>query len=466
MTSYPRRIVALAALATLPAVAMALVLLWSGDFSGRLQWTATLVMSLAAGIGLALLHERVVRPLQTVSNLLSAMREGDFSHRARQSNPEDDLGLLYLEANALAEMLRGQRLGAMEATALLRTVMTEIDAAVFTFDDQGTLVLVNRGGERLLDESAERLVGRHAAALGLEDCLGGDTPRVLDQRGSYANRWELRRSSFRRDGRAHTLVLLTDVSRALQAEEREAWQRLIRVLSHEINNSLTPIRSFAGSLQHAVDRGPRTPQGDADLREGLAVIAQRADALGRFIAAYARLARLPRPVLRPVRVEEWVGRVVALESGARLVVGAGPDVTVVADADQLDQLLINLVRNAADASAETGGAVRVDWVLRSNELELTVEDDGKGIADAANLFVPFFTTKPGGSGIGLALSRRIAEAHAGTLTLANRRDGPGCRAVLSLPIALTARDAEATMRSGAHRAVRALSFLLLTGSLS
>ncbi|MEO5800750.1 MAG: ATP-binding protein [Gemmatimonadales bacterium] len=463
MASQPRRIVAIAAWAALPAVVTALVLLWVEPHSSRLQWTGTLVVASTLGIGLMVLHERVIRPLQTVSNLLAAMREGDFSHRARSSDPDDDLGLLYEEANALAEMLRGQRLGVIEATALLRTVMTEIDAAVFTFDASGALVLVNRGGERLLDEPMERLVGRQAAELGLEDCLEGETPRVLDQRGSYANRWELRRSSFRQDGRPHTLVLLTDVSRALQAEEREAWQRLIRVLSHEINNSLAPIRSFAGSLQAIVERGAHTSESDADLREGLEVIGQRADSLGRFIAAYARLARLPRPVLAPVRVAEWVRRVVPLEPRLRVTVVPGPDEVVSADADQLDQLLINLVRNAVDSVADSGGGVTVTWVVRGDDLEVLVEDDGSGIADTANLFVPFYTTKPGGSGIGLALSRRIAEAHGGTVRLENRSPQPGCRAIVQLPIASAPRDGTMPFRSGAYRAVRALSLLLAWG---
>lgn len=454
MISQPSRLVAIAAAAALPAVAVALGLLWLGPYQPRLQWTATLLIVACLVAGLAVLHTRMIRPLQTISNLLAAMREGDFSLRARTLDPDDDIGLLYLEANALADLLRGQRLGVIEATALVRTVMAEIDAAVFTFDDAtGTLVFVNRGGERLLDEPAERLVGRHAAALGLADCLEGETPRVLDQRGAYANRWELRRSSFRQEGRSHTLVLLTDVHRALQAEEREAWQRLIRVLSHEINNSLAPIRSFAGSLRALVDRTARGPESDADLREGLSVIEQRAESLGRFIAAYARLARLPRPVLQPMSVAEWVSRVVTMEARRKVAITAGEDGEVMADRDQLDQLLINLVRNAVDAVEGTGGGVVVRWELRRDEVELVVEDEGTGLAGTENLFVPFYTTKPGGSGIGLALSRRIAEAHGGTLVLENRRDVTGCRAILRLPRAPQFRETAGAFRSGSYHAV-------------
>lgn len=431
MRSHPRRVLLIATITALPAVLVALLVLWRGDFSARAQWTGTLFTLGGLGIGLLVLQDRVIRPLQTLSNVLAALREGDYSLRARGSSAEDSLGLVYLEANALADTLRGQRLGAMEATALLRAVMAEIDAAVFAFDDDGILRLVNRGGERLLGQPGERLLGRDAAVLGLAECLEGDSPRVLERGGTAASRWELRRSAFRQDGRPHQLVLLTDVSRTLQVEERQAWQRLIRVLSHEINNSLAPIRSLAGSLRNILDRGG--PEAKTDLAEGLGIIGQRAESLGRFLSAYARLARLPRPTLRPTPVEPWVRRVAALETRLPVEVRPGPEVTLVADGDQLDQLLINLIRNAADAVAETKGGVRVFWRTVSDGAEVVVEDDGPGVVDTANLFVPFYTTKPGGSGVGLALSRQIAEAHGGRIRLENRKDARGCQAVLWLP---------------------------------
>src|SRR5690606_28487848 len=321
-------------------------------------------------------------------------------------------GLAMLEVNALGETLREQRLGALEATALLRKVMEEIDVAVFAFDADLKLRLVNRAGERLLDMPAERMTGRTADALGLGALLQGEEQRIID--ASFAGgsgRWSARRSMFRQGGAPHQLLVLSDLSKTLREEELLAWQRLIRVLSHEINNSLAPIKSIAGSLMAALSRTPRPADVDEDLQRGLSIIAGRSDALQRFMASYARLARLPAPRLAPLDVGEWVRRVVALETRLPVTIEPGPDTVIEADGDQLDQLLINLVRNAVDASLETGGGVSVGWSRTGGKVIVRVTDEGQGLSDTTNLFVPFFTTKPQGSGIGLALSRQIADAH-------------------------------------------------------
>src|SRR5216683_2173447 len=409
---HERRVFWLALLGGFPAVALALGLLWFGDFAPRTQLTLTLVV---AGVWLAcaaVVREQVVRPLQTVSNVIAALRERDYTLRARGSNPEDALGLLLLELNSLGDDMRAQRLGALEATALLRRVMEEIDVAIFAFDAGHALRLVNRSGAALLGREPEQLLGRDAASLGLATSLAGDTPRVdtLTFPGR-AGRWEVRRGTFRQSGLPHQLLVLTDVSRALSDEERQAWKRLIRVLSHELNNSLAPIKSIADSLLALITREPAPPDQREDLRKGLGVIATRSESLSRLMAAYARLARLPPPRLETVAIEDWVRRVVALETRRPVTIHAGPNVMIQAD-----------------------GAVEVGWETRNGQLDVWVRDEGAGLADTANLFVPFYTTKPDGSGIGLALSRQIAEAHGGTLTLSNQASGLGCEAHLTLPV--------------------------------
>ncbi|HET7551167.1 MAG TPA: ATP-binding protein [Gemmatimonadaceae bacterium] len=434
-TRFENRIFWLALLAGAPGVIAALLLLWTGDHSTRAQWTLTIII-VGAWLAVVLtLRERVMRPLQTVANMLAALREGDFSIRGRGARTDDALGLVLLEVNTLGDTLRSQRMEALEATALLRTVMEEIDVAIFAFDELRRLRLVNRGGERLLGQKADVILGSTSASLGLGGYLRGDPERTvdLDFPGGHG-RWQMRRGTFRQGGRPHQLLVLSDLSRALREEERLAWQRLIRVLGHEINNSLTPIKSIAASLRDLLARPTRPDDWQEDVGAGLTVIAGRSEALGRFMAAYALLARLPSPQPRPVDVEAWVRRVSRLETRVHVCVDPGPPITIEADGDQLDQLLINLVRNAADASLETGGEVSIGWSRNTSTVDVWVRDEGLGLSDTANLFVPFFTTKPSGSGIGLALSRQIAEAHDGTLTLQNRTDASGCEARLRLPL--------------------------------
>ncbi|HEY6807244.1 MAG TPA: ATP-binding protein [Gemmatimonadales bacterium] len=377
----------------------------------------------------------MIRPLQTVSNMLAALRERDYSLRARRHDPDDSLGLVLLELNILTEELKERRLGALEATALLERVMAEIDVAVFAFDEDEALRLVNRAGARLLAHPPEQLLGRRADALGLGECLRGEAPQVRELEFPAARgRWEVRRGGFRQGGRPHQFIVLADVSRTLREEERQAWQRLIRVLGHEINNSLTPIKSVAQRLRDLIAKVPAPAPLHDDLVQGLDLIGGRSESLTRFLGAYARLARLPPPKLAPVDVRAWVERVARLEARVAVQVLPGPAATVSGDGDQLDQLLINLITNAADASLPCGGGVRVGWRVRGSLVDVTVEDDGPGLPETKNLFVPFFTTKPNGTGIGLVLSRQIAEAHGGRLTIASRRGAPGAAAVLQLPV--------------------------------
>ena len=434
--TYEHRIQLLALAAGLPGSLIAILLLWFGDYSSQTAWTLTvLIIIFWLGFAISLRH-RVVFSLQTLSNLLAAMREEDFSIRARGARSDDALGEVMIEVNALSQTLREQRLGALEAAALLRTVIEEIDVAIFTFDNSHTLKLVNRAGERLLARPSERLLGFTAAELGLAGCIEGESARTVELSfPGGVGRWGLRRGSFRQDGLPHDLIVLSDLSRTLREEERQAWQRLIRVLGHELNNSLAPIQSVAQSMESNLQRAqidtPPSSKIDIvldDLRQGLAIIRSRTEALGRFMAAYARLARLPQPTLAPVDLRELVRRVAELETRVRVQVVEGPPVTISADQDQLEQLLINLIRNAAEAGLEIGGEVLVKWSLERSRVQLSIIDDGPGLSNTSNLFVPFFTTKPGGSGIGLVLCRQIAEAHGGSLTLENRHGCRGCEA--------------------------------------
>lgn len=432
-----------ALLAGLPAVLVSMWFVWLDEEApdAKHQWTLTLLI-IGCWLGFSsALRVRVVRPLQTMANLLSALREGDFSVRARGARRDEPLGDVLAEINTLSRTLQQQRLNALEATALLRTVMEEIEIAIFAFDEEGKLRLANHAAQILVGKPAERILGRDAAELGMAECLTGEPARILSLSfPGGSGRWGMRRSQFREGGRPHDLVVVADLSRTLRQEELQAWQRIVRVLGHELNNSLAPIKSIAGSLSALLRSPKRAPDWEDDMRSGLDIIATRAELLARFMQAYARFARLPPPTLAATPIAPLVNRVVALETRLPVAVRSGPELTVACDPAQVEQLLINLVKNAVDAvleqraAGEAEASVRVSWHRAGQAFELLVEDDGPGIAQATNLFVPFFTTKPEGSGIGLVLCRQIAENHGGTLTLANREDGSGCVAALRLPL--------------------------------
>ncbi|HEX4772519.1 MAG TPA: ATP-binding protein [Bryobacteraceae bacterium] len=433
--SHESRVLVVALIAGFPGILAFVIFLFIGGYSVQLKWT---LLPVVIGVWLGFcfaVRERVVNPLRTLASLLEAIREGDYSIRARVEDPGEALGEVLEQVNAMATTLRHQRLGAMEATALLRKVMEEIDVAIFAFDRQHALRLVNRSGERLLAQPAERMIARDAASLGLEDFLTGPIEQTIQRTFPGATgRWGIRRSGFREGGVRHHLLVVTDLTRPLREEELKAWQRLVRVLGHELNNSLTPIKSIAQSLELLVKSDPRPDDWEEDMARGLSVISGRSASLSRFMGTYAQLAKLPPPKFAPVEVNGLLKRVTALEQRMSVFFEQCPPVTLQGDVDQLEQVLINLIRNAVDAAQETGGRVFVRHCETPSTVEIIVRDEGPGLANTANLFVPFFTTKRGGSGIGLVLSRQIAEAHNGTVNLRNASDGLGCEAILTLPL--------------------------------
>jgi two-component system nitrogen regulation sensor histidine kinase NtrY len=390
----------------------------------------------------SLLMEQIVRPLQTLANVVAALREDDFSFRARGGQRNDAMGDLALEINRLAGTLQGQRAGALEAMALVERVMGSMPSPVLAFDPEGRLKLLNAAGERAFGLKAQTALGHAAAQLKMEPLLDvpGDDVISLGS-GQHAARWMVKRSSFRLRGIPHTLLVLSDVSAALREEERLAWERLIRVLGHEINNSLTPIKSIAGSLRSRLPALSQPSEERGDFERGLEVIANRSESLNRFLQAYRQLMRLPAPKLGPVSLVALVDRVAQLERRVPVNVARTEDIVLWVDSDHIEQALINLIRNAADAALSpdaTGeDAPQVDICLETTDAEVIISicDNGPGLINQSNLFVPFYTTKPGGTGIGLVLARQIAQAHRGSIQLANRTDGhPGCKAELRLPV--------------------------------
>ncbi|HEU5350803.1 MAG TPA: ATP-binding protein [Terracidiphilus sp.] len=378
--------------------------------------------------------DSLIRPLQTLSNVVASLREGDYSFRARGAGTTDALAELASEINTLADLLQKQRVRSLEATALLARILEVMHAPLFAFDRDNVLRLVNEAGARMLGLPHARCHGRTAAELGLAALLEAQDQSV-HVLGRRATRWLLRKAAFRQDGVPHMLLLLADVSQPLKEEEQAAWKRLIRVLGHELSNSLAPIKSIAGSLLARAEQLSDDRDLVSDFRRGLSVVEGRADALHRFVQSYRALAQLPPPQLKSVEIAPLMERVALLEQRVPIELKPGTAAVLRADPDQLEQMLINLLKNAADASLANGGwPVNLHWRVEDSRVAIMVEDRGLGIANSENLFVPFYTTKPNGSGVGLTLAQQIARAHGGEIVLVNREDGEGARAIVRLPL--------------------------------
>jgi two-component system nitrogen regulation sensor histidine kinase NtrY len=434
--SFERRLRGWLYLMSVPALALALFLLLDHSASWPTVAMCEAVLLLGWALTVSFLTEQIVRPLQTLANVVAALREDDYSFRARGAQRNDAMGDLALEINALAAMLQAQRRGALEAMALLERVMASIESPLLAFDRHERLLMLNAAGERAFGMSRVMARGRNAADLHMAHLLqAADGELVYLSPGvPHTDRWVVKRSTFRMGGVQHTLLMMSDVSKALREEERQAWERLIRVLGHEINNSLTPIKSIAGSLRARL----AASESSADFERGLAVIENRAESLNRFLQAYRQLMRLPTPRLERISLAALIQRVVQLEARLPVAIVASEDVAMNVDAAQIEQALINLVRNAVEAAlnpealTDRRPCVQLGWARIGDELVISVVDSGLGLTNEANLFVPFYTTKPEGTGIGLVLAQQIAEAHAGSVRLSNRLDGRGCIAELRL----------------------------------
>ncbi|CAM2067507.1 Histidine kinase domain-containing protein [Sulfidibacter corallicola] len=430
-----RWLVGSALIALFPVSGIALALVWFAAFPEKIRWTVT-----AAVIGANLwfvhyLTETFVTRLRNVSSLLFSMIEGDYSRQMRSVESSQSLNEIVKNLNALSRKLSSEHTGTFESHALLEKVLDQVDVAMFAFDDQTRLRWSNRSGTALIGTSANR--GKSAEELGLASFLAGEVPRVGEAAvAGKRRRWQIRRTPFREEGRPHILLLLSDLTEPLRREERDAWQRLLKVLRHEISNAVTPIASLVDTLPRIIQRPEKNPDWQEDLIEGLAIIRSRTAMLVTLMKRHRSIAGPSRPKLKMIEVAKQIRLVAAAESRIAVRLEPGPEVRLPADPEMLDQVLVNLVDNAVESALLGDGGVILRWQAFPSRglFELEILDSGPGIANPEHLFVPFYTTKPDGNGIGLVLSRQIAEAHGGALSLHNREDASGARAILQLPL--------------------------------
>jgi nitrogen fixation/metabolism regulation signal transduction histidine kinase len=338
---------------------------------------------------------------------------------------------LYRQMNGLTESLAISRQSEQELLSVLEKVVSEINVAIIVFDPVDRIRLANQQASVLLKASAEALIGKNCTDTVLANLpISADT-RIVDFRFPGAEgRWQIKQNSYRHQGKASRIMFIADLKQALSDQEIMAWQRLTRVISHEVNNSLTPIISLCQTLTGMLTKTGSGNEGA--VTEGLVVIGERAKGLQKFIAAYARLARLPAPNKVIFPASDLAVRLKRIFCEQVLEIAPFPDVAVFGDVVQLEQALINLIKNGLEA--DPSGLVQLGCRLQGGQCEFQILDRGPGISNLENLFVPFYTTKLGGAGIGLVLCRQIAAGHHGHVSLENRPDGVGAVATLVLPL--------------------------------
>jgi two-component system, NtrC family, nitrogen regulation sensor histidine kinase NtrY len=407
---------------------------------GALAWILAVAYAVRAGV----LHH-----IRTLSNLIEATRAQDYSMKSTRAREPGELSELYQQISALAAGLQTDRQSEQELLSILEKVVGQINVAIVVCDSHDRIRLVNLLACTLLKSSPQELVGLDFASTPLADIPLSAEPRLLDHRfPGGAGRWQVSQQDYRHQGRQSRIIFIADLKQVLSEEEIAAWQRLIRVISHEVNNSLTPITSLCQTLTAILAKPDSTAYAN-DVRDGLSVIAQRAKGLKEFISVYARIARLPQPQKVLFPVAQLLDKVSGIFDRSTVrIVGSVADVQLFGDPVHLEQALINLIKNALDANnAQVRGAsapaVELSCAIRDDYCEFAVVDHGAGISNPDNLFVPFYTTKNEGAGVGLVLCRQIAARHFGDVTVENRTDGRGAVAKLVVPLP-TLRQAMAT----------------------
>ena len=435
--SFEVQLTQLSLIASLPLFFLLIWVMIYAEISIYLILLTVLFASISIVLCHVKIHQKSSYQFRSLSNLLDAMIRGDYSLRGRSNQNDVALNELVDAINGLAIRLNKQRIESIESQLLLRTVINHIDVAIITLSGENEMLLLNPAANKVLQLSNEMSHTLSIKQLEQLSQLDSGQSKVMtllfpNQQGKYNVHME----EFRDAGKQQKLFFISDVSNILRSEEQNAWQSLVRVISHEINNSLAPIASISQTLKRFLNRKDDIENHKNDLIEGLSIISQRTNNLKDFVNSYKQISSLPNPQKVSTSINDLVNKIIPLYAKSNIIITDNADVILFIDPVQIEQVLINIIKNAVEStqSVNSDGLVDLSWLAEKNTFTLTISDEGAGILNPDNLFVPFYTTKQRGSGIGLVLCRQILEAHNGQLTLTNRLDKKGCLAVISIPI--------------------------------
>ncbi|SFD52768.1 sensor histidine kinase [Pseudoalteromonas denitrificans] len=436
-SSFEKQLTQLSLVASLPLFIFLIFMMVYAEISTPLILLTILISSITIIFCHAKIHQISSYQFRSICNLLDAMIQGDYSLRARSSEGDSALNELVDSVNSLAKRLTKQRIESIESQFLLQTVIKHIDVATIALNSKNKLVFINPAAKKLLQFSShttEEVTLKQLEQLNL--FKAGESKVMNLTFGQQQGKFNVHMEEFREAGKQHKLLFLTDVSSLLRIEERNAWQSLVRVISHEINNSLAPIASISETLKRLMSRQHNIEVHKENLVDGLTIIAQRTNNLKDFVNSYKQIAQLPEPKKSNIYILELLNKIIPLYQNSHIDIQTKDDMALFIDPVQIEQVLINLIKNAVESikSTHKEGKIEVSWQVVQDRFQLLIKDQGAGISNPDNLFVPFYTTKKQGSGIGLVLCRQILEVHSGRLSLSNCTDQSGCLATVELPL--------------------------------
>lgn len=439
--SLENRLARLVFIATALPGAAVLLCLWLLDSSVYVLGSASFMLICLVVYASLQVRNSVDYQFRSMQNVLEAVKEGDYSLRIATSNRDGALREVVATVNGLVAALQAEKQRTEEHQLLLNKVTEQIDVAILAWDTCGQISFMNPSARQLLNfhlqnPAAEAPLKLPPVIQEIEN-LPLKKAQVLElELGESGGRYRLYKDQYFIGGDSLALLFITNIDTLLKKEEKRAWQNLIRVISHEINNSLAPIASMSESLRKQVRNREQDAQLAQELDEGLGIVQGRSEALSEFLARYREIVGLREPAYGVVALPGCVEGLARLFPQATIVL-KGEALQFTADVAQFQQLMINLVKNAVEAqeSSEPSGQITMSWQQEGRFACISVADEGQGVQNPENLFVPLYSTKKQGQGIGLVLCKEIVEAHGGSISLANRRDRQGCVVLVKLPLA-------------------------------